>query len=40
METLTHSQQLIAIEHDYGAHDYHPIPAVLERGEGVYLCDV
>jgi len=40
METLTHSQQLIAIEHDYGAHDYHPIPAVLERGEGVYLLDV
>jgi ornithine--oxo-acid transaminase len=40
METLTHSQQLIAIEHDYGAHDYHPIPAVLERGEGVYLWDV
>ena len=40
METLTHSQQLIAIEHDYGAHDYHPIPSVLERGEGVYLWDV
>lgn len=40
METLTHSQQLIAIEHDHGAHDYHPIPAVLERGEGVYLWDV
>ncbi|MDB2340839.1 ornithine--oxo-acid transaminase [Flavobacteriaceae bacterium] len=40
METLTHSKQLIAIEHDHGAHDYHPIPAVLERGEGVYLWDV
>lgn len=40
METLTHSQQLIAIEYDHGAHDYHPIPAVLERGEGVYLWDV
>ena len=40
METLTHSQQLIAIEHDHGAHDYHPIPAVLDRGEGVYLWDV
>ncbi|MGI9541560.1 MAG: ornithine--oxo-acid transaminase [Flavobacteriaceae bacterium] len=40
METLTHSQQIIAIEHDHGAHDYHPIPAVLERGEGVYLWDV
>lgn len=40
METLTHSQQLIAIEHDHGAHDYHPIPAVLERGEGVYLWDI
>ena len=40
METLTHSQQFIAIEHDHGAHDYHPIPAVLERGEGVYLWDI
>ena len=40
METLSHSQQLIDLEHANGAHDYHPIPAVLERGEGVYLWDV
>ena len=40
METLAHSQQLIDLEHAHGAHDYHPIPAVLERGEGVYLWDV
>jgi ornithine--oxo-acid transaminase len=40
METLTHSQHFIDLEHAHGAHDYHPIPAVLERGEGVYLWDV
>jgi len=27
-------------ENKYGAHNYHPLPVVLERGEGVYLWDV
>lgn len=27
-------------ESKYGAHNYHPLPVVLERGEGVYLWDV
>ena len=27
-------------EHKYGAHNYHPLPVVLERGEGVYVWDV
>ena len=40
MEILTTVQQYIALENEYGAHDYHPIPVVLERGEGVYLWDV
>lgn len=40
MEILTAVQQYIALENEYGAHDYHPIPVVLERGEGVYLWDV
>ncbi|MFH2096669.1 MAG: ornithine--oxo-acid transaminase [Bacteroidota bacterium] len=34
------SQDYIAREDKYGAHNYHPLPAVLERGEGVYLWDV
>lgn len=40
MEILNAAHQFIEIEHQYGAHDYHPIPAVLEKGEGVYLWDV
>jgi ornithine--oxo-acid transaminase len=28
------------LENNYGAHNYHPIPIVLERGEGVYVWDV
>ena len=34
------SQELIEMEHRYGAHNYHPLPVVLERGEGVYVYDV
>lgn len=40
MEPLVESYNLIELEHQHGAHDYHPIPAVLERGEGVFLWDV
>ncbi|WP_303315510.1 ornithine--oxo-acid transaminase [Flavivirga abyssicola] len=34
------SQQLIELENKYGAHNYHPLPVVLSRGEGVYVWDV
>jgi len=34
------SQQFIERELTYSAHNYHPLPVVLERGEGVYLWDV
>lgn len=34
------SGQIMKLEEKYGAHNYHPIPVVLERGEGVYLWDV
>lgn len=37
---LSLSEQLIEKEHKYGAHNYHPLPVVLERGEGVFLWDV
>ncbi len=31
---------LIALEDKYGAHNYHPLPVVLAKGEGVYVWDV
>ncbi|MFT6982261.1 MAG: ornithine--oxo-acid transaminase, partial [Crocinitomicaceae bacterium] len=34
MEKMT-SQELIALEDKHGAHNYHPLEVVLERGEGV-----
>lgn len=36
----TKSEYLMELEENYGAHNYHPIPVVLERGEGVYVWDV
>lgn len=39
LEHLT-PQQIIALENKYGAHNYHPLPVVLKRGEGVYVWDV
>jgi len=39
MASLT-SQQCIDLEHKYGAFNYHPIPAVLERGEGAFVWDM
>jgi len=34
------SADLMALEDAYGAHNYHPLPVVLDRGEGVYVWDV
>ncbi len=34
------SQSAIALEDQYGAHNYHPLPVVLSKGEGVFLWDV
>ena len=39
MEQLT-SQDLIQLEDKHGAHNYHPLPVVLAKGEGVYVWDV
>lgn len=36
----TLSQKAIALENKYGAHNYHPLPVVLNRGEGVHVWDV
>ena len=34
------SSSIIDLENKYGAHNYHPLPVVLSRGEGVYVWDV
>ena len=38
--TMRSSEDLIALEDKYGAHNYHPLPVVLSRGEGIYVWDV
>ncbi|WP_296704441.1 ornithine--oxo-acid transaminase [Algoriphagus sp.] len=40
MQTITSSSQAIELEDKYGAHNYHPLPVVLAKGEGVFLWDV
>lgn len=39
-ENKTRSQELIALEDKFGAHNYHPLPVVLEKGEGAVVWDV
>jgi len=34
------SAYYLELERNYGAHNYHPIPVVLSKGEGVFLWDV
>ncbi len=38
--TTKSSEAVIQLENKYGAHNYHPIPVVLDRGEGVFVWDV
>jgi len=40
MLTITKSLHLIELEEKYGAHNYHPLPVVLDRGLGVHVWDV
>lgn len=40
MNLSAKAQQLIDLEDKHGAHNYHPLPVVLERGKGVYVWDV
>ncbi|GEN76806.1 ornithine--oxo-acid transaminase [Chryseobacterium hagamense] len=39
-ETAKSSQYFIDLEDKHGAHNYHPLPVVLDRGEGVFVWDV
>lgn len=38
--TSSRAESLMDLEARYGAHNYHPLPVVLEKGEGVYVWDV
>ncbi|HZV71742.1 MAG TPA: ornithine--oxo-acid transaminase [Saprospiraceae bacterium] len=38
--TMNQSKVFMDLENDYGAHNYHPLPVVLTRGEGVFVWDV
>ncbi len=40
MPEVLNSTELIQLEEKYGAHNYHPLPVVLERGEGVFVWDI
>lgn len=40
VEEITSSREAILLEDKYGAHNYHPLPVVLIKGEGVFLWDV
>jgi ornithine--oxo-acid transaminase len=40
MTSLTLIEELIGLEEQYGAHNYHPLPVVLAKGDGVYVYDV
>ncbi len=40
MKHILNSQAAIKLEDEYGAHNYHPLPVVLDRGEGVYVWDL
>ncbi len=37
---MNKSEQFIEMEHQYGAHNYHPLPVVLSKGEGAFVWDV
>jgi ornithine--oxo-acid transaminase len=39
-QDLNNTSYYIALEEKYGAHNYHPLPVVIEKGQGVYLYDV
>ena len=36
---IKNSAEFIALENQYGAHNYHPLPVVLHKGEGIFVWD-
>ena len=39
-QSTSRAHSIMELEEKYGAHNYHPLPVVLDRGEGVYVWDV
>ena len=39
-DVVTNTQYYLDLEERYGAHNYHPLPVVLNKGDGVFLWDV
>jgi len=40
LKAKNQTARAIELEEKYGAHNYHPLPVVLNKGEGVYVWDV
>lgn len=40
LKQMISSEEAMLLENEYGAHNYHPLPVVLHKGEGVYVWDV
>ena len=40
LHALTASEHFISLEEKYGAHNYHPLPVVINKGKGVHVWDV
>ncbi|GAC1424125.1 MAG: ornithine--oxo-acid transaminase [Flavisolibacter sp.] len=40
VSTASQAQYLLGLEEKYGAHNYHPLPVVLDKGKGVFLWDL
>lgn len=40
MDAKLSAAQLMELENKHGAHNYHPVPVVLDKGEGVFVWDV
>jgi ornithine--oxo-acid transaminase len=38
--TMKNAQYYINLEDEFGAHNYHPLPVVIEKGEGIFMYDV
>jgi ornithine--oxo-acid transaminase len=36
IQTSANTAKYIALEDQFGAHNYHPVPVVLEKGEGIF----
>ncbi|KAA9037736.1 ornithine--oxo-acid transaminase [Ginsengibacter hankyongi] len=40
LSAVSQTDYFIDLENQYGAHNYHPLPVVLQKGEGIYVWDV